>query len=249
MIPDRTELEWTYSPSDFFEAPYQIKVGEIDLVVEGGKAVAVMTAPSDSVPKDFEERARILLESIFLIRRLQMRTKYKLEGPTAYQYSSGRKNVSIRVGTGSIALMGGQVDFLLKDAAGNVVRDSKAERIAEHSSLLDELSPKVPYSATLRSLLESYSQSIDDPNDELVHLYEIRDALSHHYGNERTARDVLAISKTEWQRLGILANVEPLKEGRHRGKHSHGKRPATSSELEEARSLVRRWIIAFAQTI
>jgi len=145
--------------------------------------------------------------------------------------------------------MSGQVDFLLKDAEGNVVRDSKAERIAEHISLLDELAPKVPHSATLRSLLESYSQSIDDPNNELVHLYEVRDALSHHYGNEQAARNALAISKTEWQRLGILANVEPLKEGRHRGKHSHVKRQATSSELDEARSFVCRWIIAFGQTI
>jgi hypothetical protein len=32
----------------------------------------------------------------------------------------------------------------------------------------------------------------------------------------------LGISKTEWQRLGALANAEPLEQGRHRGKHPEG---------------------------
>lgn len=249
MTVDRTELEWIYQPSDFFEAPYRLEVGDFDLLVEDGRAVASLTVPMDPVPQDLEERVKTVLESIFLVRQLHLHTNYKLEGPRIYQHSSGRKNVAIRVGTASLALMTEQVDFILRDAAGNVVRDSKAERIAQQGSLLDHLAPKLQHSATLRGMLESYSRSIADPDDELVHLYEVRDALSRHYGDEQAARDALAIGKREWQRIGVLANVEPLREGRHRGKHSHGRRPATNAEMDEARTLARQWIIAFGQTV
>lgn len=249
MTPDCTELEWIYEPADFFEAPYRREAADFDLLVEGGRAIASVTVPVDPVPKDLEERVRTLLESIFLVRQLQLHTNYKLEGPRIYQHSSSRKNVSVRVGAASVMLMAGQIDLIVRDAAGNTVRDSRAERIAQHNSSLDQLAPKLQHSAILRGLFDSYSRSIADPDDELVHLYEVRDALSRHYGGEQAARDALAIGKREWQRLGILANVEPLEQSRHRGKHSYGRRPATDAELDEARNLARQWIIAFGQTV
>jgi hypothetical protein len=146
-------------------------------------------------------------------------------------------------------MTGGRLDVLVADSAGNVVRDSRAERISHDSQALDSLAPKLARSATLRSLFESYSRAVGDSKDELVHLYEIRDALSRHYGNEQSAREALGISKIEWQRVGVLANVEPLEEGRHRGKHPAGRRPASMAELREARELAQRWIAAFARTI
>jgi hypothetical protein len=82
-----------------------------------------------------------------------------------------------------------------------------------------------------------------------VHLYEVRDALVKYYGGKRSARDALAISETQWGRLGVLANVAPLEEGRHRGKHPAGRRAATESELAEARQLALSWILAFAKAV
>jgi hypothetical protein len=144
----------------------------------------------------------------------------------------------------------GHAHLITTDTAGNpVVRDTRAERIAADHSMLNSFAPKLVRSATLRSICESYARSISDPNNALVHLFEIRDALTKHYGDEQSARDALSISKTKWGRLGILANVEPLEEGRHRGKHPTGRRAATPSELEEARQLTCRWIMAFAETV
>jgi hypothetical protein len=37
---------------------------------------------------------------------------------------------------------------------------------------------------------------------ELVHLYEVRDALKTHYGDARAAQQALAIPAGEWDRLG-----------------------------------------------
>ena len=248
-MSDRTEIEWCYEPSDFFEAPYRHSAGDFELMIEAGRALATLTSPSDPLPQDLEGRLRVFLENIFLVRKLQVRREYKLEGPRIYQHSSGHKNVSISVGTAAVLVMAGHADFIMRDAAGNIVHDSKAERIAQHSASIDFLAPKLQQSTTLRSLFDSYSRSVDDPDDELVHLYEVRDTLSRHYGGEQAARDALGISKTDWQRLGVLANVEPLEQSRHRGKHLQGRRPATEAELDEARQLAREWIMAFARTV
>jgi hypothetical protein len=248
-VTQRSELEWTYEPADFFEAPYQCSDVDFDLMVDAGRAVATLSVPQDPVSKDVEGLVRTVIESILLVRQLQIHRQYRLEGPRTHQHSAGRKNISIHVGSAAIVFSDGHADLIARDAYGKIVRDSREERIAEHDSELNSLAPRLMRSATLRSLFESYSRSVTDPDDELVHLYEVRDALSGHYGGEDSARDALGISKGEWKRLGVLANVEPLEQGRHRGKHPEGRRTATEGELNEARQLARRWIVAFAQTV
>jgi hypothetical protein len=151
--------------------------------------------------------------------------------------------------SGTLAITGQPVDFKITGPNGHVIRDTKADRVDDHTAMLDAVAPKIAGSPTLRAMLDSYSRAVDDPGDELVHLYEIREALSKHYCGETAARDALGVNKTDWQRLGLLANVEPIEQGRHRGKHPLGRRPATSGELHEARALARRWIRAFARTI
>lgn len=182
-----------------------------------------------------------------MVRQLQVHREVVIEGPRIYQHEGDRRNISIALG-GTLKITG-HTDVLVTDRAGNVVLDSKRERISADVQMVDALVPKLARSRRLRGLLESYSRAISDPENELVHLYEVRDALVEHYGNEQTARSTLGIGKTDWQRMGILANVEALEEGRHRGKHAAGRRPASSAELLEARQLVRRWITAFAETV
>ncbi len=180
MIPERTELEWIYDPDDLFEAPYQHSGVDFDLLINAGRAIATLNVPQNPVLPDVEERIRVVLESILLVRQIQVHRKYSLEGPRTYQYSEGRKNISIRLGSVMEIESAGHIDFIKTDAAGNVIRDSKAERLDEHNFMMDSVVPKLVNSAILRSLFESYSRSITDPNNELVYLYEIRDALIKH---------------------------------------------------------------------
>jgi hypothetical protein len=249
VIPERTEVVWTYRPADFFEAPYRHQATEYDLLIEAGKAVAVLRVAQDPVEARLEDSIRTLVESVCAIRQLQVHRKYDVEGPTFYQHGGGHQNVAIRIGSAEIVTVAGQSDIIVRDAAGNVVRDTKAQRIAEDTSMLELLAPKLAHSSSLRSAVASYSRSVSDPSNELVHLYEVRDALKKHYGGEDKARVALNITRPEWQRLGVLANVEPLEQGRHRGNHATGRRSASESELQEAREIVRRWIIAFGRVV
>jgi hypothetical protein len=61
--------------------------------------------------------------------------------------------------------------------------------------------------------LTSYASAVSDPRNELVHLYDVRDALSTHFRGEQNARAALNIPQSEWRRLGVLANVEPIEQG------------------------------------
>lgn len=127
-----------------------------------------------------------------------------------------------------------------------MIADTRAARIASETAFLDAFASAVDKEPLLRSLLESYSRAVGDPANELVHLYEVRDALSKYYRGERNARSALEIVAGEWDRLGRLANAEPVDQSRHRGKHTGGPRPATAEELAEARAIVKSWIEKFA---
>lgn len=88
-----------------------------------------------------------------------------------------------------------------------------------------------------------------DPINELVHLYEIREALSVKFGVENGVRSALAITITasQWSRLGQLSNSEPLHQGRHRGKTGETLRDASESELIEVRGIARAMIETYLQ--
>ena len=98
-------------------------------------------------------------------------------------------------------------------------------------------------------MLQSYSWAVSFPDDELVYLYEIRDAATEPYGKQVAARNALGISKTDWDKLGSLANNEPLRQGRHRGSQTADLRNATEDELEEARRIAREIISGLAKTL
>jgi len=94
-------------------------------------------------------------------------------------------------------------------------------------------------------LLQSNDKAANDPENELVYLYEIRDALSTNFGDDRKARTVLSITKSQWSRFGNLCNNEPLRQGRHRGEALGMLRDATAAELKEARDIAGAMIKAY----
>jgi len=54
----------------------------------------------------------------------------------------------------------------------------------------------------LAALLQSHDKAVRDPDNELVHLYEIRDALKKRFGGEsaaRRTRDFLGCLDEAWQ--------------------------------------------------
>jgi hypothetical protein len=138
------------------------------------------------------------------------------------------------VGSAALSLSAGRADIVATDLTGKVVRDTRAERIGDTNRCWSRLR-RVPGA---HRCCVAFSRATPGRFPILrmssSTLYEIRDALSQHFGGEDLARTALRISKTEWQRLAALANVEPLEQGRHRGRHPDGRRAATQQSCRTA---------------
>lgn len=143
----------------------------------------------------------------------------------------------------------GRFDVIVHDAAGNVVSDTKAERKTREDAFAQRAANKAPKSPILRRVLASSRTAASDSANELVHLYEVRDALAEHYGGEKGARATLGIPASEWDRLGRLANDPAIAQGRHRGRKVGPQREATVDELTEVRSIVRDWVERLVMSI
>lgn len=133
-------------------------------------------------------------------------------------YPDGRKDHFLEPEPGRIVINGHPVDFQVRDKDGNIIADSKRERIEKKKSLADPVSTYRASDTTLASLLRSHDAAVRDPNNELVHLYEIREALSVKFGGDKEARSELGTSASDWSRFGQLCNNEPLRPGRHRAR-------------------------------
>lgn len=248
MSDDRTEIEWNYTPADFFEAPYRTSRADYELLLEGGVARATLRVPQE-IDAGLQKRITSDVAAVLRSRQLLTHRPFQLHAPRVLQVRGGKRNTVVSLRSAEAVTVGMSVDAVVTDSTGNVIADTRAERIRSQTDFIDAVAPKAARSPVLISLLESYSRAVEDPANELVHLYEIRDAIVKHHGNEQAARTTLGISSGEWSRFGKLANAEPVEEGRHRGRHPSGRRPATREELAEVRATASRLIEAFARTI
>jgi hypothetical protein len=170
---------------------------------------------------------------------------YELAKPSLIRVrADGRRDYFVELEPAVIRVIAGSVDTLVTDRDGNVIADSRKERADRKKSIAERISAHSG-DAVLSLMLSSYDNAVRDADNELVHLYEIRDALAKHFGSETQARQALGIPKSSWSRLGQLCNDAPLRQGRHRGKTGAAQRDATDSELEEARSMARSMIDAY----
>ena len=247
VSPDRVELEWVYQPADFFEVAYSYSNPDFQVTIEDGLGVAILTTPSEPVSPALQQQIVDCMAGIFLTRQLQTHREFDLGLPRVHVHRDGITTSSKGFTIDGIFAEAIPMDVITTDADGNV-RDTRAERIARHTATLNLFATKLSRGSVLRRMLESYSHAVKDPSDEWIHLYEIRDALATHYTSHRKARAALGIGQDEWDRVGVLANVEPILQGRHRGHHDN-LRPATREELAEVRQAVRRWIETFAQQV
>lgn len=241
-------LEWTYTPHDFFEEPISIQRHDCLVLIESGRVIATVR-PSEY---DEEHRKRDELHEFVknYFRSVQLFTHraYMLPKPGMSRvHPDGRRNTTLFVDHCILTTSCSHVDLITMDLQGKIVRDARRERIDSEKALAQSIAQLAPTDPLVAKLLRSYGAAVDDPTDEFVHLYEIRDAISAHFGNAKIARKTLGISKSEWDAIGRLACAEPIQQGRHRGEHLVALRRATDSELDEVRGLARRFIEAYLE--
>jgi hypothetical protein len=248
MDPERTELTWTFTPADLFEAPYEGTQPGAQLSITDGKAIVTVSGSQPVQPVEEELKQWVL--GVLRVRSIQTGRSFELRGnATAAEFKNSKSNIFVRVEPAVIRMTAGRVDVVQTDASGVVVRDTRVERVASDQAEMNEVSKKALTNAVLSAMLESFVAALNDREGEFVRLYEIRDALVKHFGSDRDAREQLGVSSGDWSKFGRLANDAPVIEGRHRGRHPDALRPATAEERQTMHALAKEWIRKFAGSL
>jgi hypothetical protein len=242
-------LEWTFTPSDYFEESINLERPDYTMIIDNGKVEAKISAEVFEMYPTMKDIVHDKLNDWFLGAQLVAHKPYELSKASMCRlHQDGRKDITIFVEPG-IVRASCTAEFTITDKDGNVIVDSKRDRIRKKKELAALAEKYRGSDPTAASLLNSYKMATNEPNNELVHLYEIRDGLSRRFGGGPAARHVLNLTSEKWSgkwsRLGTLANHEPLKQGRHRGKNPGALRDATESELEEARNIAKSFVEAY----
>lgn len=241
-------LGWTFSPPDYFEEPIEISRQDYEMRIADGQVHAKIDSAIYEAKPGMRADLHDALNDRFLGVQLLTHRAYELSLPNVIRvHPDGRRDIFAEIEPINIKISVGALDFQLTDKDGNVIADSKQERIEKKKSLAGLIAAHRSKDAVLASLLRSQTAAVRDPNDELVHLYEIRDALAARFGSDTATRTTLGFSGTKWSRFGALCNRMPLRQGRHRGQNAGALRDATESELMEARGIARAMIEAYLQ--
>lgn len=241
-------LEWKYTPSNYLEEPIEILNPGLSLKIFNGIAIAHIE------PETFEKNSSIsgeltrLIENRLYAVQISTHKNFSLSKPSRSDLrEDGKRNIFIEVQCLVIGCSLGIPDIVMTDKDGNIISDTRQERIDKQKWFAEMADRYRDADSTLDHILKSYQKSVIDQEDEFVHLYEIRDTLSAKFGGENNAKKELEITNNEWKVIGVLANNSPLKQGRHRGKSVGSLRAAEPSELEVARKsaslLIEKYLI------
>jgi len=239
-------LEWQYTPIDYFESHEDFVCDYGVIVVLDGQA-KIKLSPSLYLP-DHSLRMPLHneLEFRFLFAHLSNQKSYSLTKPSVSLIcADDRKSVWPFPEGVAISISGSAiVDVVLHDSEGKVIRDSRKDRV-EFKNKLNFIALKNIKNIILNKLLGSLKTSIDDPDNEFVHLYEIIDCLEVYFGKELIATNSLEFNRDEWRKLGKLTNNKNISQGRHRGRLLGKLRDASVSELNEARKISREIVESY----
>jgi hypothetical protein len=240
------EFEWHFTPPDLFEERTELVWSGRTFVLDAGNVTTRFeTTGGQNWWQSLANELHQIVLTQFRAVQVLSHEKFTLTRPTfARVRLDGGRDFFVTVEPARLTLKMGTPEIRHTDSLGNVVYDSRLKRIERRKSLA-ELAARAAGDPVADSILRSYSAAVSDPGNELVHLYEIRDALAHCFGGEAAASATLRINESEWRRLGALANGEPLTQGRHRGQHLRQLRDATEEELEQAREIARSMIEAY----
>ena len=249
-MEEKVIIEWTFTPENHFEDEIKQDRGAFELEIVNGRVSATLSASIYDRNNKILDGINSEVNALFMGVQVVSHKPFNLSKYTMYrQYPDGRKDVTVFPGLCVMKVGSGTVDILVTDSAGNIIADTRADRIREKLEFAELSAKHSGTDSTVRRMLSSYEASVSDPANELVHLYEIRDALKKKFRNEKAAKSSLGISDTDWKRLGSLSNNEPLRQGRHRGQNSDTLRDAANEELAEARLIAKSMLLAYLKYI
>jgi hypothetical protein len=249
-LNDCYRLDWMYTPPSFLEAPLVVNGAGYELRFEDGHGHAHIEPAA--YPDDNSLRSQLQHELIARFLAVQALTHkcFTLSNSRVTRIQpGGNQTFAFIEATLAVKIDAGQIDMVLSDAAGNIIRDTKAERIQATAEFMRLAAKHAPTDETADFILRSYSAAVNDPASEFIHLYQVSDALKKRFGDRAAAQNKLGVSEANWNRLHKIANDEPHNQGRHRGSMVGKLKDADAQVKQEARDIARDLIERYLRFI
>jgi len=133
-------FEWTFSPPDYFEVPIKIVRDDYALTIGNGKAEARLDSAAYEANPSIRQTIHEGLNDRFLGVQLLTHRAYELSRSTMTRvHPDGRKDVFLEV-EGRIVITTATVDLQVRNKDGNIIADSKRDRIEKKRSLAELVS-------------------------------------------------------------------------------------------------------------
>ena len=243
---EKAILEWRYNPSSYFENEIILDNDQIKLRISAG-LVQLELKNYNSTIELTHNKYNNYIESFFISQMIEQRTSYEIKNvSTVIEHEDCSREIYVKPETTTHILRMPLRNKIVKiDKDGKIIYDPDEEEKKRQLDLSTKIQNVLDKDKIVHHLLESYQNSIKFPNDELVYLYEIKDAIKTYFKNKSTVLILLKISDADWSELGIICNKLPLKQGRHRGQMIGKLIDPKENELEKARSIAKNIIKSF----
>jgi hypothetical protein len=197
-------FEWQFSPARFFQDLSEISVRGYLAQIEREtiRVLISRTQIGNTAPNDVQTELSRELETIFLSQQLITGLPFSLNENGIYeQYEDGHR-VGLISATINIACASAFMsDFIHKNKYGEVIQDTKKQRDAYKALVRNVVKDKFDRDSCLRAILRSYHQSLQDPRNSLIYLYEVIENLEVRLGgsNNSDARKTMVSELSQFR--------------------------------------------------
>ncbi|KJZ21090.1 hypothetical protein [Loktanella sp. S4079] len=225
-----------YQPSDFFEEPVEQELLSGQISISNGKVQGQFPHSAHRISDELLVEIKAAIQTVFYAHGMQTRRNHALSELTN---PDGRSDTLIHASPAKIDIVGGDINVVVRSADGIVIYDAGTARRNAHKKFLDDVN-MLGNDQVLSKMLQSFAAAQTDPDNLLVHLFEIKETLASEYSGSDKIAGSLRVSKTKLKKFAKIANNKDYLEGRHRGQ-SLATSPAPKSEIE--------WAMNFAQVL
>jgi hypothetical protein len=163
------QLEWEYTPENYFEEPIRINERGYEISIFDGIAFAKIDPAFHSQNAEIKDYLTSFIESKLQAIQIMSHRDFTLSKPSRSDLrSDGTKNIFIEVEPLKIKVSVGPVDLKVQDKDGNIVSDTKQERLDKQRWFSEMVAKYRGLDGTLNQMLKSYQMAVKDPKNELV---------------------------------------------------------------------------------
>ena len=186
-MEDIVLLERPYKPSNYSEDKEVIRYKKIEMVISDGKVIAQFEVTQLKANPNLADELYNDLYAIFQGMQLLTHKKFDLSKSPAKTviHSDGKKHHCLSINIMESGQIIENVDSEVMDKNGNIISDSRKERIEKQREFGSLVRKYRPINQNVAKMLDSYEGAVRHPDDELVYLYEIREALQKEFKGKK----------------------------------------------------------------